>query len=374
MKTGTTYVQNLLQTNRTALQQAGWSVPRQARVVRAVRQVMGLTDAGKRAGAPRPSWDELVVWLRREAGAGRGALVSMEFLSYAAPQRAREVLAGLDEFDVHVVLSVRDAAGALPSQWQSLTRNGGLTAWPDFAHAIRTRSGDRRPGPAVKAFRRTQDVPRMLETWGGLLGPDRFSVVTVPDRTQPREEVWRRLLSVAGIDMAETSTEDAAFGNPRLGYGSCELLRRLNVAGLGDAPPSAYRRVVRFVARHHLLPLRDQETQPRLDSQTAAFAAGLNARTRALAEQYATVVGDLEDLPVEVGEGPFDPGARPQAAPEDDVRRAGAAALSGATAYCREHDIDVPAGADVAEIMLTAVRATARGGPRLQPDQETTEE
>jgi len=46
MKTGTTYVQNLLKANRKALKKQGWLVPPGPLVTVGVREVMGLTDAG----------------------------------------------------------------------------------------------------------------------------------------------------------------------------------------------------------------------------------------------------------------------------------------------------------------------------------------
>jgi hypothetical protein len=341
MKTGTTYVQNLLEENRDVLREQGWAVPRQPLVVRGVRQVLGLTDAGQEALDHTPDWDELSRRVREHDG--RGALLSMEFLSYAGRPAVARVLEGLRGTDVHVVLTVRDAAGALPSQWQSLSRNGGILSWPEFATEIRS-AGPRDKGRAIKQYRRTQDVPRMLETWARAVPRERLTVVTVPPSSAPRSLLWERLLSVAGIDPATTSTVETAFGNPQLGYGSCELLRRLNAAGLHGARPSAYRRVVRHVARNYLLPLRDGQSKPRLDRGTAEFAAAANAATRRVIEKRATLVGDLDDLPVRPPAEGLDPGERPRQAPDEEVRRAADAALAGTLAYCAAHDVRLPAG------------------------------
>jgi hypothetical protein len=361
MKTGTTYVQNLLGANRKALASQGWDLPRQPLVVRGVRQVLGLTDAGPRAVAKRtPGWDELVGQLRD--GPGRGALLSMEFLSYAHPDDVERILAGLGDLAPKIVLTVRDATGAIPSQWQSLTRNRGLAGWPDFAVAVRSEGrGPKATRRPYRAFERTQGIVRMLETWSAAVPPDRLYVVTVPRSPAPRDLLWHRLLSVAGVDAEQTRTEDVVFGNPRLGYGSCELIRRLNASGLRDVPPSAYRRAVRFVARNHLLPLRAEESEPRLDAATAEHAVVLNARARAAAERHATVVGDLDDLPVTVDpERPVDPGREPAPVPDAEVGRAAEAALQGARAYCAELGVAAPAerggsglDARVAEVVTT---------------------
>jgi hypothetical protein len=341
MKTGTTYVQNLLQSNRAALRRQGWLVPNQAGLVaRGVREVLGLTDAGKAGLTYTPKWDLLTDLARNWDGAG--SLISMEFLSYARVPAATRVIEGLAGTDVHVVLTVRDAAGALPSQWQSLSRNGGATSWPDFAEEVRSAS-KQAPTPATRAFARTQDIPRMLRVWSGLVPRERLTVVTVPPSSAPRELLWKRFLSVAGIDAAATSLDSPAFDNPRLGYGSSELLRRLNAAGLSTAKPTAYRRVVRYTARQHLLGLRDSETEPRLDAATASFAADLNRKTRKIVVNRAEVVGSLDELPVEPPDGAsLDPGVRPSQVDEAEVAQAAEAARNGILTYYSEYGLTVP--------------------------------
>jgi len=341
MKTGTTYVQNLLMANRATLREQGWLVPPQADlVVRGVREVLGITDAGRTGLGETPTWDRLTGRVRDWKGPG--SLISMEFLSYARPPAAERVIAGLAGTDVHVVLTVRDAAGALPSQWQSLSRNGGTASWPDFAEQVRSAS-KRRPSPAAKAFRRTQDIPRMLQVWSELVPPDRLTVITVPPSRAPRDLLWQRFLSVVGIDPSATSLDSSAFENPRLGYGSCELLRRLNAAGLADAKPSAYRKVVRFVARNHLLGLRDAETKPRLDRATAEFAAGLNRKTRTTTAKRARLVGRLDELPVTVADSAsLDPGSRPAQVDDAEVLRAARAARGGVLGYYADKGLTLP--------------------------------
>lgn len=298
MKTGTTYVQNLLKANRKALKKQGWLVPGGPLVTAGVREVMGLTDAGvKAADGATPKWDK--VCRETETWTGAGSLVSMEFLSYAGPDRARRVIESFGAERVHVVLTVRDAAGALPSQWQSYSRNGGEFSWPEFARAL-TRAGGKRRSPAVRTFHRTQDIPRMLDVWGALLPASRLTVVTVPGKGSPRDELWNRFCHAAGVDASTTTVDDSAFGNPALGYGSVELLRRINAAGLKQVRPSRYRKVVRYVARNHLIALRDSESRPQLDRETAQFAAELNRRTLVAVRDRAVLIGSPDELPTDI--------------------------------------------------------------------------
>lgn len=353
MKTGTTFVQDLLIANAERLRAEGWYVPDQRTVVRATRELLALTDAALGSGrAARPaSLDDAPRWVAlmddvraRTAEPGcAGAIVSMEFLSYAKRPGVQRVLESSHGLDLRVVLTVRDAVRALPSQWQSLTRNAHRLSWPEFAVAARTR-GQRPPHPGTRAFRRTQDIPRMVRTWGEFVAPERFTAITVPaQKDQPRTLLWDRLLDVVGVDPARTVT-DTAFDNPQLGYGSCDLMRRVNDAGLAAEPPSAYRRVMRRLTHQELLPLRDSESRPRVDQTTAAFAADLNGRSLAAIAEHATLLGDAADLPTESPpSSSLDPGDVPAQVPDVEVRRAAEALFAGALAWCETEGLELPA-------------------------------
>lgn len=350
MKTGTTYVQHLMQDNRAVLEAAGWWVPEHKRVVQATRELLELDGValGSRGGRTggleaAPRWSALLDEARaRTTQPGcRGAVMSMEFLSFMNPTGAALVRESAADLDLHVVLTARDAVHALPSQWQSLTRNGQDLSWPDFAAAARA-GRQKPPVPGHPAFRRTQDLPRMLRTWGGVVRPERLALVTVPrGRDASRSLLWERLCGLLGVDPATTVA--TAFDNPQLGYGSCELMRLVNGAGMEQGAPRAYRKVVRRLTRDHLLPLRDDQTRPRVDEATADFAVGLNARTLAVATELATLVGDPADLPTVIDPDlALDPGPTATPPPDAEVLRSARALHGGAVALCAELGLDLP--------------------------------
>lgn len=355
MKTGTTYLQNLLETNREALESRGWQVPAFGFVTVATREILGLTEG---RGPGTPAWDKLTQ--RIASWDGVGSLVSMEFLSYAKPRAARRIIRELEDADVSVILTVRDAAGALPSQWQSYSRNKGAVTWPDFAHDV-VHADPENPTPSSRTFNRTQNIPRMLEVWGEVVPRERLIVVTVPPSSAPRDLLWQRYCAAAGVDPAGIDVPADAFGNPGLGYGSIDLLRRINAAGLSEVPSGAYRAVVRNLARNHLVQLRSEESKPRLDRATAEFAARLNRRTRASARRHATVVGTMRELPVRVRKMSFDRGERPQPAPEAEVRRAAVVARQAISARVATQELRVdPADLEPTEDLDLAVQRLAR--------------
>src|SRR3954469_8525184 len=168
MKTGTTYLQQLVFANRDRLREAGLGAPGEIwpRQVRGVQDVLRLNrlDAHIRRDA-RGAWHELVDEMRGDPGLRW--LVSMEFLSFAERLGVRRVMRSLSWADVSVILTVRDMAATLPSQWQTMGHNGEGFSGPDYLSAL--------PEPGVPVFtlphlrggrrinfHRNQNIPRML--------------------------------------------------------------------------------------------------------------------------------------------------------------------------------------------------------------------
>ncbi len=337
MKTGTTYLQTRLTANAEALAGQGWWVPEGPRIARAVREL--LPAAG---GGPTPKWDELM----REARAwdGHGTVISMEFLSFARRQHVPGILERMAGVDLHVVLAVRDAVRALPSQWQTLTRNGFGFSWPEFAGGVRQRR-ESGPGPGTAPFRRTQDVHRMLVAWGNALPRERLKVITVPAPSQPRDLLWERFLGMIDVD-PQKARAPARFDNPQLGYGTCELLRLVNRAGLDGEDPVAYRKIVRRLTHDHVDALREGQSRPRMDAATAEFAVAFNARTRRMIRNRGTLVGERSDLPTSLENHPvldeLDSGPLPEAAPEAEVHRAAEVMRRASLEMCARKRLALP--------------------------------
>src|SRR3954471_23115454 len=301
MKTGTTYLQQLVFANREPLADAGLGVPGDIwpRQVRGVQDILRLNrrDAHIRRDS-RGAWQHLLDEMR--SGSSPRWLISMEFLSFAERRGVRRVLDSLSWADVSVVLTVRDMSAVLPSLWQTLVHNGATFSWPDYLEAVPDPgvplvTPPHLPGRGRTSFHRHQNVARMLRRWGPLTREGGLHVVTVP--TDGRDLLWRRFASVVGVDPA-LATEPPRATNPSLGYASTDLLRRVNER-LGRLPASENTGPVRepvpirrLAPRAHLEP-RTPLTQPAYD-----LGLGWNASVReAVAETGAVVTGDLDDLP-----------------------------------------------------------------------------
>lgn len=310
MKTGTTFLQQLLSANREALAEAGYLFPGQrwGDQTRATRDILGLGADPRVKARTAGYWEKLSGQML--AHQGRASLFSMEFLSFATREKAARVVDSLDGATVHVVLTVRDAIGALPAQWQSNARNKGRTSWPAFVRAAMAAAeedhGWRRRRQEIdeggRTFLRTQNIPLMLQAWTTAVPPERVHVVTVPPPDADRMLLWRRFAEVIGADPAVCS-HPSPRSNSSLGHASADLMRRVNER-LGKIPRSDYEPTLKhYLARQVLSRRAGQEARAGLDLPTLEFATSWNRRVRnAIERSGVELVGDLADLPVEVPE------------------------------------------------------------------------
>ena len=296
MKSGTTFLQSALVQNRQALADAGCSYlggsfDTQTRAVREVVQPTGLEIKPRK----RSRWLSLVDAVASEAQ--QTAIVSMEFLSFADDEAVGRVLEPLADFDVSVIVTVRDQSRAIPAQWQTYTRSQGRDDWPTYLRHIRGRYFGPRKPRALRNFRRAQDVGPVLERWRARPEVDELAVITVPPPGAPQDELWLRFCRAAGIPPMAVDLSSVHY-NPSLGYASCDYLRRIN-RHLADVPLGAYRGVIRTLARQALVQLREDEGRPHLNRGAAAFAYDRNGAIReAVSARADRLVGTLDDLPL----------------------------------------------------------------------------
>ncbi|MDQ3616235.1 MAG: hypothetical protein M3393_06375 [Actinomycetota bacterium] len=330
MKTGTTFLQRLMISNRDVLATAGYLFPgaRWYEQDRAVRDILSMArkDPPMRALC-EGMWDKLAEQML--AHRGRASILSMEFLSFASVRQAAGVIGSLHGAEVHVVLTVRDAVGALPAQWQTHSRNGGTVSWPTFARSARrgARFGRLARGQGARVFEMAQGIPRILRVWGKVVPADRLHVITVPPSGSDPRLLWERFASVVGVD-ATVCAIPAENSNPSLGQPSAELMRLIN-AKLGKLPPSQYQPTLKAQLATKILTVRSGfEPGAVLDPQTRAFAMRWNLRVRkAIARSGSHLVGDPSDLPVE---SPDAEGPQELSEPSDeDVLAAAATARDG---------------------------------------------
>ncbi|CAN5323334.1 hypothetical protein BH09ACT12_BH09ACT12_18370 [soil metagenome] len=218
MKTGTTYLQRSLRQAGDALTEQGLTLipghqPMAHRLSLALR---GLPYDGNLDHNGHRALDRLAGSVA--ASAGR-CLLTEETLSFLDEHQAETLVGALGDAEVHVVVTVRDIARALPSAWQQRVKNGHTVGLADYLEDVRAHTG-----LAGRSFWLSQSVADVLARWSALVPPERVHVVVVPPSGEG--SLLERFCSVIGIDPA--SLPDPGHSNPSLGYAQTELLRRIN--------------------------------------------------------------------------------------------------------------------------------------------------
>jgi hypothetical protein len=296
MKTGTSYLQEVLRQHKTALADDGILFPGAngwSDQVIATKDILGLHISPEIAHRADGAWDRLRDEMLQFEG--RASVVSMEFMSFARRELAAKVANSLRSVELHVILTVRDASRVIPAQWQESTQNRDVASWQDYAAAVL--AGADRDNPAWRAFQRALNIPRILRAWSGAVAPERMHVVLVPAPGSPPDQLWARFASVVGID-AERFPPLPGERNVSLGYASADLMRRVN-AHLTDLEQTTYGRTVKRHLCKRILSARRDEPKMSMNRQLGEFSLDWNrTMADAIARHGCEVIGELTDLDV----------------------------------------------------------------------------
>jgi hypothetical protein len=300
MKSGTSYLQSLMMTNRELLATRGLRFP--GLVWR--DQVSGVAEVLERqrvAIAPEEgAWQALVDEIAAWDGTG---LISMEFLGPIGLQKIERVVSSFPAGRVEAVVTARDLNRSIPAMWQEALKNGRTYSFDEYVEAIRQHEG-----PGV-AFWREQTIAAMCRRWSDIIGLDRVTLVTVPHPGAPRDELWRRFATAIGID--GSGVESPPRANESLGAASVEVLRLLNDR-VDDLAFPEYAPVVKHRLAKHVLAGR-RELEPALGLEVPEWLPELSTRMIGrILDLGVRVVGDLSDLnPTPV------PGVHPDSVPAE---------------------------------------------------------
>ena len=292
MKSGTSFIQQVLSHNRQALRDHDVLFPSPWRLqVQAVRDVIAHGDGGQQPPlADDGPWRRLVAEVQGWPGT---VALSMEFLGPRGPAKAQQILADFAPAHVEVVISARDLARTIPAMWQEQVQNRGTRTWDEYLAGVRDEDREN-PGPG-RSFWFRQDVPRITEVWQGAAGRDNVVLLTVPPPGTPPSVLWDRFASVLGVDSTNLDLEVPS--NPSLGLAALLVLRQLNVrlqARERALGPDRYERVVKQLLAKRGLAGRPGDT--RLGYRADWVAARGDQDVERLRELGVRVVGDLEDL------------------------------------------------------------------------------
>ena len=327
-KTGTTFVQQVLWSNKVKLAENGVLLPGKSR-----RQVGDAARSLNRwdpsSGDPLPKeWRALTAEIM--ATKHPSVMVSQEFLCWLDPSRIQQVLSSLPEIQVKVVLSTRDLARLIPAQWQSSMRQGNTWTLTKYSHAVAGLSKRGEHHPAFVHFWTRQDYGSILTRWVEALGVENVTVVTLPPSGADPDDLWRRFCSAT--DLEPDTYPTAGVRNTSLGAASAEVLRRVNSTPIvRDMPNRDYAKEINSrLTRHVLDPLRKSEPGLTLPDEQRDWVAGRAEQViAAVSATGVEVKGSLDDLrPRPVTE----PYLAPETLPAEDLLASAVAGLAGLAA------------------------------------------
>jgi hypothetical protein len=295
MKTGTSYLQQVLARNLTLLEADGIRYPnRTVGTGRAVRQVVADgDDAFHLDGA----WSALAQESR--AWPGRLVVISNELLSFVSGDVAKRVIESLRPARVTVVVTARDIARLLPSAWQNKVKHG--RAWPFATYVESVMAAGPEPRGPARSFWHHHDLTSILDRWVAAVGAENVVVIPVPPSGSDPTLLWERFASVIGVDAAAYDASQDRRSNLSMGYAETELLRRVNLDLRRRLEPDAQKRLVlQYLANEVLRPDPTESD----DRASAVLSPGAHdwavRRSRELAEDVVArgvqVIGSVDEL------------------------------------------------------------------------------
>lgn len=291
MKSGTSFIQNVLGNNRDELAQHGISFAGEKwrDQVAAVQDLMAHGGAQQPPLDPAGPWNTLVAGINATPGT---VVVSMEFL---APRQTRkiELIRDALEGQLEVVLTGRDLARNLAAMWLESVQNGSSVTWDDYLGAVRSEDSG---SPVGRDFWNHQGLAAIARRWSDAVGADHFTLMTVPPKGAPSNLLWERFAQVLQLDPAAFELNVRA--NRSIGLATALTLRHLNEILGRDGTPAADHKFYDLLVKH-LLTKRGmvaREGEPTLAVDQRWVMKRGAAEVAALRTQGHRVIGDLGEL------------------------------------------------------------------------------
>lgn len=293
-KSGSTYLQALLGTHREQLKTHGFVYPwlRQEAMFHAAVEMAGNAE---RWGLDRDEISgTLAGLLRRGRRVGGTVVISHEIFSAADADQVEAIMGLAEDFEVHVVLTVRDLARTLPADWQEQVKNGSTATFASYADDVLACTGEGEQ--ADHRFMPAQNLGLVLDVWGAHVPQHRIHVVPAPQPGAPRTLLWERFADAVGLPPDAVDPGAVVFSNESLGTPQIALLREVLLRLDGELAQPWRRRVLkRWFAQRLLAEVStDKPVLP------VSYVAPLTTVARAWCDRLAAgdyqVHGDLDEL------------------------------------------------------------------------------
>jgi hypothetical protein len=293
-KTGTSFLQHALWSNRAQLGAQGIALPGyssggHARASQDLREVRRL--AGDPADPWTGEWDVLTGQALRARGA---AVISNELLAACNARQADRAMRSLLSAEVHIVVTVRDFATLLPAEWHEAIKCRGTIGWEQWLADVVAATPD--PERRRRSwFWTVHDTLAVLGLWSQHIPTDQVHVITLPPNAGTTE-LWLRFASVLGIE-SETIDLPRRRANPSLGLAEAEFLRRLNETLPDQMPRWFYTWNIKRILANDVLSARPPQAHLSLPPEQQAWAREqAEVLVAGLRDSKYHIVGDLAEL------------------------------------------------------------------------------
>ncbi|RHW28716.1 hypothetical protein D0Z08_02370 [Nocardioides immobilis] len=302
-KSGTTFLQRALWRHREELDAVGVTCAGQ-RHFEMFHAAIELREShafwGRTAEELEGTWQRLCDGARAYPGT---TIMSHELLGAAKREQVDAGMAALEGLDVHLVVTARDLARQVASDWQERVKNGNPVTFEAFCANVGL---ERQNG-----FWRNQHLIGIFDRWARTLPPENVHLVVGPPPGSGPDVLWRRFGDAVGFDAgAFDPTTEEPTANKTLGAVQVAVLRRVNEVLDGRIQQPAYSQVVKRVFAQSIL--AGQSSAPAqcpsdLVARLAEIATRQNGR---ITDRGYQVHGDLDELVPQPVPGPWtDPDA-----------------------------------------------------------------
>ncbi|WP_432479393.1 hypothetical protein [Nocardioides sp. GXQ0305] len=294
-KSGSTFLQTVLGNHRAELKDAGHVYPyvRQEGMFHAAVEMAGSPE---RWGlVPEDIAGTFAHLLRRGRRLGGVVLISHEIFGSATRDQIARMAPLLDDFEVHLVLTVRDLGRTATAEWQERVKNGHTRSFAGFIDDLMSRLpedlGD------TSAFWRTQNLRNVLDRWQALVPAQRIHIVTCPPSGTDPDLLWRRFAEAVELrpDVVDLTTVPPR--NESLGTAQIAFLRRVVRALDGRLEQPWFARVAKRWFAQTLLGAASGSAKPVTPAPVAKRLAEVSAAwIEMIRAGDFQVHGDLDEL------------------------------------------------------------------------------
>ena len=351
-KSGTTFLQKVLWDNQATLKSRGFRCAgsRQRDMFLAAIE---LRESHTFWGYPPEDlagrWSEVCRQAREHPGT---TILSHEVLGAATEEQVARAMSELDGLDVHLVLTARDLARQVTSEWQERVKNGGSSSFAAFERRLHRQM---RNETLTGDFWRNHDPVDVFDRWARDLPPSHVHIVTAPQSGADPGLLWSRFAEAVDLDPSDIDpVAPQRAANTTLGVAQIALLRRVNKALDGRIEQPDYARVVKHRFAERVLAAQSSPRPQCPPDLLARLCAVAEDRNETIRQRGYAVHGDLAELvPVE----PKGPSRAPDDLEPELERAAYADAIASLLLRSSEQD-------QLVSRPRTQRNATLRGGLR----------